>query len=355
MSNSEQSSVVVVIRALLQSASSSGLTLQELENDYRNLEGVPVPFVRFGYKTVGDFLRSTGEFIYNGRKITHKEVPESMHISRLVKQQRTVSKKKKFSHPMAPRPIRSSTMDKRRRCGNPLNGKAITAKSIKPIQPLMSSKVQPPNRCYVSEKQQYHQQTNNGFNNNNHNNNASVPFDRIATNNMERHSFTKQSNFKTNKQSNATGCKTVPSTSKLLSMSSKTNIKCNELNQPEVAKQPIQTIRVQNRFKNTKLVALKSSNGTKILALPDSTRMPSLNSTGYNLKNQNNQPVLGLSTKSTISNRLLQFHNDNGKTPTSPIVTNHTKSNLSSRLAQSPATGDVVDFLKTTPIIKSVS
>lgn len=46
-----------ILRSLINSKNRE-LTVTDLSMDYRNLEGVPIPFVQLGYKRLDDFLRS---------------------------------------------------------------------------------------------------------------------------------------------------------------------------------------------------------------------------------------------------------------------------------------------------------
>lgn len=103
------------IRALLV-ANKNGLFTREILNDYIKMEGEPVPFESFGYKTFDEFLRDSNQFTLTetrqGIKVTAKPSKAIQHVVEFVKGQNSVKTKKKTTNMLPPqRGLRTSTND----------------------------------------------------------------------------------------------------------------------------------------------------------------------------------------------------------------------------------------------------
>lgn len=110
-----KSKCVKAIRALLV-ANKNSLFTREILNDYIKMEGEPVPFESFGYKTFDEFLRDSNQFILTetrqGIKVTAKPLKAIQHVVELVKGQNSVKTKKKTTNMLPPqRGLRTSTSD----------------------------------------------------------------------------------------------------------------------------------------------------------------------------------------------------------------------------------------------------
>lgn len=80
-----------IIRSLV-NTSKAGLTSDQLNVDYRELEGKDIPFHEFGYTNLNTFLKSipdTVKIIQSGNKLLINRIvsEESKHITKLVDEQ----------------------------------------------------------------------------------------------------------------------------------------------------------------------------------------------------------------------------------------------------------------------------
>lgn len=86
--------VIKLIRSLIIS-SSDGLLIEDIDKLYKEDVGEPVPFRKFGYDSLAEFLRSSGQFVPKktqyGTKVKAKTTDASAHIVQMRKNQ-TVSK-----------------------------------------------------------------------------------------------------------------------------------------------------------------------------------------------------------------------------------------------------------------------
>lgn len=75
MESRNSSEIVKVIRTLLASAK-NGLLINEIDDDFKQMEGKAIPFKTLGYKTLEDLLRDTNQFALfdtkQGIKVTSK-------------------------------------------------------------------------------------------------------------------------------------------------------------------------------------------------------------------------------------------------------------------------------------------
>lgn len=62
MSESELQKIKAVLRSLVLSQK-GGLTIKQLNNDYREIESTPIPYAKFGYSSMQYFLMSMNSFI----------------------------------------------------------------------------------------------------------------------------------------------------------------------------------------------------------------------------------------------------------------------------------------------------
>lgn len=62
----EAESAISVLRALVLSKKGPS-TVQSILADYRELEGGPLMYKKFGYPNADEFLKSTGEFVVQSR------------------------------------------------------------------------------------------------------------------------------------------------------------------------------------------------------------------------------------------------------------------------------------------------
>ncbi|XP_065092064.1 tudor domain-containing protein 7 [Ochlerotatus camptorhynchus] len=97
----EAEAAISVLRALVSSKKGAS-TVQSILNDYRELEGGPLMYRKFGFANADDFLKSTGEFIVQNRMgetvVFVKPSKESAHILKMVAAQKgTKTRKSGFS------------------------------------------------------------------------------------------------------------------------------------------------------------------------------------------------------------------------------------------------------------------
>lgn len=87
--NGEKKKIVSILRSLLISRPQNGMSIRELKRDFHEFEGLKIPL--FEFRTVEDFLRSSGEFIIENVRgeliIFEKPTAESSHMSKLVTEQ----------------------------------------------------------------------------------------------------------------------------------------------------------------------------------------------------------------------------------------------------------------------------
>lgn len=94
----EKNQVISVLRALLVSNGKNEIPLRELKQDYY-FHGGNQEIPTFGHKSVFDFLASSGEFILNADSnglvmVREKPKMESLHIKKLVTEQKCSAKPK---------------------------------------------------------------------------------------------------------------------------------------------------------------------------------------------------------------------------------------------------------------------
>lgn len=153
----EMSTVITVVRAILTSAPKDGLNIRQVMSDYQNVEGHPLPFRKFGYTTLEEFLQASNGFILKqmseGIRVTARESRESAHINRLVKQQNHPKKKSNSTVLLPRRPVHvpSSSDNKWRssafsdiysRLPNRSVKKAVAASAYKPLSSTQPQKQQ---------------------------------------------------------------------------------------------------------------------------------------------------------------------------------------------------------------------
>lgn len=95
----EKDQIVSILRAIVTSRKDT--TENDIRNGFREIEGYEVPYKKFGFNRLDDFLRSSSEFILirNGRDtfIKAKLSQDTAHISRLVAEQNSSKRKKSRS------------------------------------------------------------------------------------------------------------------------------------------------------------------------------------------------------------------------------------------------------------------
>lgn len=93
MSEAEKKSIVTILRSVVNSLKNA--TLQDLTRDFAQIEGMHVPYQKFGFSNLPDFLISTGQFhVTPYQTVIAKTSAESAHISKLVAEQNSGKKKK---------------------------------------------------------------------------------------------------------------------------------------------------------------------------------------------------------------------------------------------------------------------
>lgn len=98
----DRNQTIEVIRSLLNIAPTGSLTVSQLRNDYRNMENAQIPFKRFGYNTIEEFLESSGQFVFRktneGTKVASKGDKGAGHVKKLISETKT--KKRRPSNPL---------------------------------------------------------------------------------------------------------------------------------------------------------------------------------------------------------------------------------------------------------------
>ncbi|KFB51179.1 hypothetical protein ZHAS_00019439 [Anopheles sinensis] len=89
----EARTAIKAVRALVSSLKETSTVLSVMR-DYRAMEGEPLPFRKFGFNTVEDFLRASGEFVIkqapgDATRIYIKPNSDSAHILQMVSAQKT--------------------------------------------------------------------------------------------------------------------------------------------------------------------------------------------------------------------------------------------------------------------------
>lgn len=93
MSEAEKKSVTTILRSLVNSLKDA--SLNDLARDFSQIEGCAIPFRKFGFANLPDFLLSTGQFYVTPyQTVIAKTTAESAHISKLVAEQNPGKKKK---------------------------------------------------------------------------------------------------------------------------------------------------------------------------------------------------------------------------------------------------------------------
>lgn len=94
MSEAEKKTIVIVLRSLVNSQKNA--SLDDLGRDFAQTEGGRIPFQKFGFSNLADFLTASGEFSVTPYGMVQvKQSANSAHINKLVAEQNTTSKKKK--------------------------------------------------------------------------------------------------------------------------------------------------------------------------------------------------------------------------------------------------------------------
>ncbi|XP_058458121.1 tudor domain-containing protein 7A isoform X2 [Malaya genurostris] len=93
----EAEAAISVLRALVSSKKGAS-TVKSILSDFRELEGGPLMYKKFGYPNADEFLKATGEFVLQNRMgenvIYVKPSKESAHILKMVAAQRNTKTKK---------------------------------------------------------------------------------------------------------------------------------------------------------------------------------------------------------------------------------------------------------------------
>lgn len=88
-----------VIKSLLTTSSNGGLLVNEINKEYKEMVGKPIPFREHGFATLADFLRSTNQFkgtkTANGIEVTIKIPGKSAHIIAMRQMQNVSQAEKK--------------------------------------------------------------------------------------------------------------------------------------------------------------------------------------------------------------------------------------------------------------------
>lgn len=180
--NAEIQAVIKEIRCLIVTCK-NGLYLKRLWREYKETTGEYIPYRKFGFDSMPDFLRSTNQFILTSCDgdfvLMAKPTEKSAHISKLVQCQNDT--KKKRSDP--PRYIRSnySSGTQQRNYGSSSTqyGNRSTRYQVQPSKPAYQNSSYSTNKSVANDK------------NNNNNNNYSyqssikpaVPFANTTNNN----------------------------------------------------------------------------------------------------------------------------------------------------------------------------
>lgn len=109
MAGSEMNNIIAVIRSILISAPGRCLPVRQIQSDYREVEGSMIPFKKFNFRTIEEFLEASNEFLIRqtseGIKVFPKANKESAHVSKLIDEQTRKKKKpSRFSTPRAVQP-----------------------------------------------------------------------------------------------------------------------------------------------------------------------------------------------------------------------------------------------------------
>lgn len=87
-SSPDRKSIILVLRSLANSRKEASLV--DLVRDYAETEGGQIPFARFGFRTLEDFLKESGEFrVTPWQTVQVKSSDVSSHINKLVAEQKT--------------------------------------------------------------------------------------------------------------------------------------------------------------------------------------------------------------------------------------------------------------------------
>lgn len=109
--NSEMDKIINIIRALVISDKAES-SITDVIRDYRNVEGGPIPYRRFGYDTLEEFLKSSGQFFVHSfrgeTKISVVPTEKTAHISKMVKLQKSSAKRRGIGRSMPRTPRFSS-------------------------------------------------------------------------------------------------------------------------------------------------------------------------------------------------------------------------------------------------------
>lgn len=101
-----------IIRALVNSNKAES-SVSDIIRDYRGVEGGPIPFRKYGYDTLEEFLKSSGQFfVHNIRgeiRFSVVVTEKTAHINRMVQLQKSSAKRRGNGRSVMPRTPRSSS------------------------------------------------------------------------------------------------------------------------------------------------------------------------------------------------------------------------------------------------------
>lgn len=144
----EAEAAVSVLRAIVTSKKGAS-TVQGVLADFRELEGGPLAYKKFGYPSADEFLKATGEFVVQSRMgesvVFAKHSPASAHIQKMVSAQRS-TKTKKSGFAVMRQPQKRTTGG-----GNSWNPSAYS--KMYPRMPYQAQKRYPPQQQQYSSYQ----------------------------------------------------------------------------------------------------------------------------------------------------------------------------------------------------------
>lgn len=110
--NSEMDKIINIIRALVISDKAES-SITDVIRDYRNVEGGQIPFRKYGYDSLEEFLKSSGQFFVHSfrgeTKISVVPTEKTAHISKMVQLQKSSAKRRGNGRSTMPRTPRSSS------------------------------------------------------------------------------------------------------------------------------------------------------------------------------------------------------------------------------------------------------
>ncbi|XP_317505.3 uncharacterized protein LOC1277985 isoform X1 [Anopheles gambiae] len=99
--------IITIIRALAISNAGNGITVAQLNKDFKNLEGYSIPYTKFGFHSLDAMLRTMTDAVQvNGFGLTAIVQPltneKSQHVREMVKRSKNTSKKPIYSYQPPP-------------------------------------------------------------------------------------------------------------------------------------------------------------------------------------------------------------------------------------------------------------